>query len=115
MSVAPVNRTVPAPAVKPAGAGNNETLFRLLLVMGSIVFFWVLIEFPALINLVDYEGLEYSQVWGSLRFIRVPDPQLLHIEPPYARYTGSSRGGDFEHAIRCAGKRSGFLSVGSEV
>jgi hypothetical protein len=81
---------------------KREALFRALLILGSIAFAWVAIEIPALFNLVDYEGLEFSQAWGSVRFIRVPDPQLLHIEPPYAHYAGSSRGGDFETRFQVA-------------
>lgn len=94
---------MPGTTTLKSGAGapaepsfRSEGLKRLALTAGSIVFFWALIELPALINLIDYQGLEYSQVWGSLRFIRVPDPELLHVEPPHAHYQGSSRGGDFE-------------------
>ncbi len=85
---------VPSPSIRLSG--KNEALLRVALIAGSIAFAWVLLEIPALFDILDYEGLGYQQVWDNLRFIRVPDPQLLHIEPPYAHYTGSSRGGDFE-------------------
>ena len=96
MATLPDQDTLKAAATPHPLGGKREALFRALLIAGAIAFAWVAIEIPALFNLVDYEGLEFSQAWGSVRFIRVPDPQLLHIEPPYAHYAGSSRGGDFE-------------------
>lgn len=85
-----------AARTSPAKPRHHQRLGNFLLILGSILFFWVAIELPAALNIFDYQGLEYNQVWGNLRFIRVPDPELLHIEPPHAHYAGSSRGGEFE-------------------
>src|ERR1017187_8116349 len=80
-----------------SAVGKSENFRRCLLVAASLIFTWTLIEFPAMINLVDYEFLESSGVFGDLRFHRVPDPELTHLEPPHARYRGSSAmGGSFE-------------------
>lgn len=75
---------------------KSLTLRRLLLAAGSFVFTLSLIELPAFFNVLDYEGLESTGVWAGLRFIRVPDPELTHLEPPYKHLVGSSRGGIFE-------------------
>ncbi len=61
-----------------------------------MLFALAVIELPALFNIVDYQALEFSGVWGNLRFIRVPDPELTHIEPPHAHHSGSAYGGDAE-------------------
>ena len=66
------------------------------MIAGSVLFAWCLVELPALFNIVDYQALEFSGVWGNLRFIRVADPELTHIEPPHAHYAGTALGGDFE-------------------
>lgn len=79
---------------------RTELASRILLVAGSLVFVWFLVELPALINIVDYQTLEYHGVWGDWRFIRVPDAQLTHLEPPHAHYKGSSYGGDAESSFR---------------
>ena len=80
-----------------SAVGKSENFRRCLLVAASLIFTWTLIEFPAMINLVDYEFLESSGVFGDLRFHRVPDPELTHLEPPHAHYRGSSAmGGSFE-------------------
>jgi len=66
-----------------------------LLAACSFLFMLAVIELPAMLNLIDYEGLEFRGIWGDLRFIRVADPELTHLEPPHAHHVGSSRGGDF--------------------
>jgi len=79
---------------------KSETFRRFLLVAGTLTLAWGLVEFPALINIFDYEALEYGGVWGNLRFIRVADPELTHLEPPHAHYSGSGFGGDAETVYR---------------
>ncbi|MBZ5645610.1 MAG: hypothetical protein LAN37_00130 [Acidobacteriia bacterium] len=74
---------------------QSEKFRRFSLVVGSVVLAWALIELPAFLNILDYQALEFSGVWGNLRFIRMPDPELLHLERPYAHYSGSAAGGDF--------------------
>lgn len=75
---------------------KSEFLSRCALVAGSMLFALGVVELPALFNIVDYQALEFGGVWGNLRFIRVPDPELLHIEPPHAHYSGEAYGGDAE-------------------
>jgi hypothetical protein len=55
-----------------------------------------LVEVSALINVIDYEALEYSGVWGSLRFMCVADRELTHLEPSHGSYRGLAFGGDAE-------------------
>lgn len=79
---------------------KSETVLRVLLVLGTVMVALALIELPALFNLIDYEALESKGVWGSFTFRRVPDPQLTHLEPPHAHYSGSSYGGNAEEIYR---------------
>jgi hypothetical protein len=66
------------------------------LIAGACVFALVLFEIPALLNILDYHSLELTGVWANPRFIRNVDPELRHIQPPHAHYTGASQGGDIE-------------------
>jgi hypothetical protein len=77
-----------------------ETTFRVLLVTGSVVFFWGLIELPALLNIVSYGGLETTGVFHNPRFIRITEPDGIHHEPPHAHYAGEARGGLEASAFR---------------
>src|SRR5579884_730802 len=79
----------------PRTAPRFSVWHKMVLAAASLLFVLSVIELPALLNIVDYEGLEDSGAWGNLRFIRVPDPELTHLEPPHAHHTGSSRGGDY--------------------
>jgi hypothetical protein len=78
----------------------SQRLAHTALVAGSLVFALALIELPAFLNLVDYEALEMHGVWGDWRFIRVADPQLTHLQRPYAHYAGTTLGGDAEGSYR---------------
>ena len=86
------DRTVP----KRGSLWKSEAFHRLLLVGGACVFALLLFEMPALLNILDYHSLELTGVWGNPRFIRSVDPELRHIQPPHAHYTGASQGGDIE-------------------
>jgi len=92
------NRNTPSTEGDFKSTQNRKSLYlrRFLLAAGSFVFTLSLIELPAFFNVLDYQGLEFSGIWGGLRFIRVPDPELTHLEPPYKHLVGSSRGGIFE-------------------
>lgn len=71
---------------------NLERVRRLLLAGVSIFFVLGLVEFPALIQRIDYRtiiGPEHAW-WAP----NITDPELLHIHRPYAHQKGSSRGGD---------------------
>lgn len=82
-------------AVQPAKAAKSEARLRIALVAGSMLFAWILVELPAALNILDYQALQLTGAWSSVRFIRIPDPELLYREPPHARHKGSSLGGDF--------------------
>jgi len=78
-----------------SGISKSESFQRFLLIGGSVIFALILVELPAFLNIIDYQSLQLGGVWGSLRFIRVPDPELLYIEPPHAHHIGQAYGGDF--------------------
>jgi hypothetical protein len=69
-------------------------------VAGSLVFGFGLIEFPALINVIDYRGIWAGGIWGSLRFPQAPDPELINRWPPHTHYRGSASGGMAETFYR---------------
>jgi hypothetical protein len=86
---------MPSNVVKPAGIWKSEAFLRTLLIAGSVIFVWAMVELPAFFNVLDYQALQLSGAWGSMRFIRIPDSELLYREPPHARHAGSAIGGDF--------------------
>jgi SGNH hydrolase-like domain, acetyltransferase AlgX len=71
--------------------GTSTRGRRVLLVVASFVFALFLLEFPALINLVDYRTILGFAQWEALSR---SDPGLLQIHRPYAHSSGVSRGGD---------------------
>jgi len=79
---------------------KSETFRQLLLVAGSLALALGLIEFPALINVIDYQRLEVGGIWDSLRFPKVADPELINHWPPHAHYRGSGFGGIAETLYR---------------
>jgi hypothetical protein len=79
---------------------KSETIRRFLLVAGSLVFAYSLIEFPALINVIDYRAIWAGGIWGSLRFPQTADPELINRWPPHAHYRGSASGGMAETFYR---------------
>ena len=67
-------------------------MLLLLPVFGIVVLF--LVEFPALINVVDYDRIigPAAGWWAPNRF----DPELRHVRRPYVRLSGVRRGGLME-------------------
>jgi hypothetical protein len=78
-----------------SGIWKSESFRRLLLIAGTVIFALAMVELPAFLNILDYQSLQLNGVWGSMRFIRVADPELLYIEPPHAHHIGQAYGGDF--------------------
>lgn len=71
---------------------RSEFLYRFLLICGSLLFAWGLIELPALINVLDYRAVLGNQ-FGWWPMNNINDKELLHIRRPYAHFSGSTRGG----------------------
>jgi SGNH hydrolase-like domain, acetyltransferase AlgX len=71
---------------------KSERTARLLLILASLLFGWLLIELPALIRLVDYRAIIGPQhrYWATTK----GDLDLLFIRRPYAHDFGTARGGD---------------------
>jgi lysophospholipase L1-like esterase len=77
---------------------KSKPVHRLLLIAGSFIFTLFLIEFPALIDVLDYRTLiGPTHAWWAPN---VFDPQLLHVHRPYAHQRGSSLGGDAASAYQ---------------
>jgi len=53
-----------------------------------------LIEFPALIKVVDYRPHNGSPRPNSFGALDVPDPELLHLHHPNSHFSGEARGGN---------------------
>ncbi len=71
---------------------KSKTARRLLLIVSSFIFTLFLIEFPALIDVLDYRTLiGPSHAWWAPNIF---DPELLHIHRAHAHQTGASLGGD---------------------
>ena len=83
-----------AARAKRSGLPQPEASLRALLVACSVIFAWMLVELPAFFNLLDYQSLQLTGAWSSVRFIRMYDPELFYREPPHAQHKGSSVGGD---------------------
>jgi len=75
---------------QPGGAAKPALGSRVLLVVASVVFTVFFIEFPALINIVDY-GTTIGSARGVLN---VGDPGLLQIHRPHAHSSGEGLGGN---------------------
>ena len=74
------------------GSSHREAAFRILLVAASLAIGLFLIEIPALTGMVDYGRiLGVNSQWIPRN--RVPDAELIHAGRPYARFSGSARGG----------------------
>jgi hypothetical protein len=73
---------------RPARASTRAR--RILLVVVSFVFTLFLIEFPALVNIVDYKMI-LGSTWENLD---ISDPELLQIHRPHAHSSGVMRGGN---------------------
>jgi hypothetical protein len=91
-----VNETIESSSlespVQPRTVIRAEILRRFLLVIGSFIFALCLIEFPALINRLDYrEILGNNFAWWPIN--NVNDPELIHIRRPYLHFSGTTRGG----------------------
>lgn len=91
---------MPSEEMRPAGIWKSEAFLRILLILGSVIFAWAMVELPAFFNVLDYQALQLSGAWSSVRFIRIPDAELLYREPPHARHVGSAIGGDFPAGYR---------------
>jgi hypothetical protein len=71
---------------------KSQNVRRLLLIPLSVMFVLFLIEFPALINVLDYRAvLGNNFAWWPLN--NVADKELIHIRRPYAHFSGEARGG----------------------
>jgi hypothetical protein len=86
---------LPKTEERPAQPGRrfvSEIAQRLLVTLVAIVLTLALIEFPALMNVVDYKAV-IGPLRGYYSTIRY-DPQLLYIKRPHAHYSGTRPGGD---------------------
>jgi hypothetical protein len=76
-------------------SGNSlisERFQRVLLVLISLGLILGMIEFPALINVLDYRAvLGNNFAWWPIN--NVKDPELVHIRRPYAHFSGTTLGG----------------------
>jgi hypothetical protein len=65
---------------------------RIGLVLGTLAFCLVLIEIPAMINVMDYSRiLGVNADWLQRKWIA--DPELVHINEPRVHFSGSAKGG----------------------
>jgi hypothetical protein len=80
------------PGRQSIAATKSKSIRRLLLIVSSFIFTLFLIEFPALIDVLDYRTLiGPSHAWWAPN---VFDPELLHVHRAHAHQTGASLGGD---------------------
>src|SRR5207247_6616869 len=77
-------------AIAVARAGRTEIVYRILLVLGSLVFTFAILEFLAWIEVFDYRAVIGVPVGG---LHDVFDRELLHRHGPHLHLAGSSRGG----------------------
>jgi hypothetical protein len=92
-------RTVPAPldaSLSPgrerAAATKSKSIRLLVLIVSSFIFTVALIEFPALIDVLDYRTLiGPTHAWWAPNIF---DPELLHVHRAHAHQAGASLGGD---------------------
>ena len=88
----PLQTTVSRGFVRPISIAKPDNIRRLLLGIVSVMFTLFLIEFPALIEAVDYRTLIGAEhAWWAPN---ITDRELLHVHRPYAHQRGSALGGD---------------------
>jgi hypothetical protein len=73
---------------------KSEAARRLVLIAVGLLLALFLLEFPALVNVLDYNRMigPGAHWWATNR----ADPELLHIGRPYLHIVGQSRGGLME-------------------
>jgi hypothetical protein len=87
------------PLARPTRILKSEGARRFLLVVASFIFALSLIEFPALINVLDYRViLGENFAWWPANNIN--DRELIHIRRPYVHFSGESRGGGITGGYR---------------
>jgi hypothetical protein len=88
----PIQTTASRGYVRPISIAKPGTIRRLLLGIASVIFTLSLIEFPALVQVLDYRtmiGAEHAW-WAP----NITDRELLHVHRPHAHQKGSALGGD---------------------
>jgi hypothetical protein len=68
-------------------------LGQTLLTAASLVFVLLLVEFPALIGVVDYQGIIGPRPADWFAGANLNDPELIHIHRPHWHLNGAARGG----------------------
>jgi hypothetical protein len=89
----------PEPLAWPARILKSATTRRVLLVVASFVFALSLIEFPALINVLDYRVI-FGENFAWWPANNRNDPELIHIRRPYVHFSGETRGGGITAGYR---------------
>lgn len=68
-----------------------DSLRRVLLIPAGVILALFLLEFPALIGVLDYRQV-IKPMWGN-EVTNISDPELLHIKRPYTHSSGQAIGG----------------------
>jgi hypothetical protein len=77
---------------RPPANLRSERSGRFVLISVGLILAWCLIEFPALINVLDYRVLiSPPGVWWAKDSI--PDRELFYIRRPYSQFRGTFQGG----------------------
>lgn len=86
------------PETQAGKISKSATFRRFLLAAASVIFALAMVEFPALIDMVDYRTMiGPNRAWWAPNIF---DPELLHVHRAHAHQSGSSLGGDAASAYQ---------------
>jgi hypothetical protein len=81
-------------------ASGSENLRRFLLISGGVIAALFILEFPALLKVLDYSRIIGTRSRDPFADTNRGDPELLHIHPPHSSFKGVARGGNFAANFR---------------
>jgi hypothetical protein len=96
----PIETGVARGSGEPPGTARSPYARRFLLSAASFLFILFLLEFLALIGVLDYRRIIGARPSDFFAATNIDDKELLHLYPPHSSFSGVERGGNIAALYR---------------